>query len=247
MTEPFEMRQSPTRRRQGTEPDKPAKVRNEPRITLNALAEYLTAAAGRRRTIVTEQKRPKGFQVVYYREAEDAIAQCLAAGGTDQRPLDSVLRRLRGGGGRNAWEQSRRDAGVEAVEAFRRWLDDPSADLGRVRSAPPAPRLLNVGSVSVSVRPELLVLDDDDNVVGGVKLYLSKNEALTEERARYSGTILHQYVQGPLGADARADWRRCYVLDVFKGRRWNASRTYTRRRQDVAAACAEIEVLWPRL
>ncbi len=42
------------------------KVRQEPGVSLNVLAEYLTAPAGRRRTIVSEQKKPRACYLVSY-------------------------------------------------------------------------------------------------------------------------------------------------------------------------------------
>ena len=43
-------------------------VREKPRISLNGLAGYLVASASRRRRIITEQKRPRAFQVTQIEE-----------------------------------------------------------------------------------------------------------------------------------------------------------------------------------
>jgi hypothetical protein len=215
-------------------------------MAMNAMAEYLTVGAGRRRAIIDDQKHPPVIPVTYYREALDAIARCLASGGADVSPLDSAIRDLRRAAP-NKQEASRREAGREAISAFRAWLPDSGLDLRGLRRAPQThPRRMIVGGVAISVRPELLIEDDDGHTVGCVKIYLKK-EALSEERAKYTGTMLHQYVQDTLGAGPRADWRRCYVLDVVAGRSSNASKTYTRRRQEIAAACAEIAASWPTL
>lgn len=49
--------------------------RHAPRFSVNSLSEYLVANASRRRRILEEQKRPRDFQVIYYKEAEEAIVR----------------------------------------------------------------------------------------------------------------------------------------------------------------------------
>jgi hypothetical protein len=43
-------------------------VREQPRVSLNQLTEYLVANSARRKRIVEQQKRPNTFQVIYYQE-----------------------------------------------------------------------------------------------------------------------------------------------------------------------------------
>jgi len=44
--------------------------RDEPRISLNQLTEYLTANSSRHKRIIEQQKRPNDFQVIYLRAAD---------------------------------------------------------------------------------------------------------------------------------------------------------------------------------
>ncbi|ODS53415.1 MAG: hypothetical protein ABS36_12240 [Acidobacteria bacterium SCN 69-37] len=80
-------------------------------------------------------------------------------------------------------------------------------------------------------------------IVGAVKLFFSKTAALNDERSRYAGAILQMAVEGLKGAQG-VGHRLCLVLDVFAGRLHQAPRTSRRRRQDVEAACSEIETMW---
>src|SRR4051812_11881596 len=53
--------------------------RTDPRMAVNALADYMTArGAARRRRIISEQKRPKAFMAPYYDQAVGPVADFLA-------------------------------------------------------------------------------------------------------------------------------------------------------------------------
>lgn len=217
--------------------------RATPRVTMNALAEYLTASAGRRRAIITEQRSPKTFRVAYYADAEDAIVATIADQ-LSETPLEAGRARILAAAVSKPWDMARRDTQLEAIEAARAFLQTAGADslrnlaLARRRTSP-----LLVGGVAVSVRPDLLVEATPGVVVGVVKLFFSKTAALNEERSRYAGAILQMAIEGVKGAHG-VDYRRCLVLDVFARRLHQAPRTSRRRRQDVEAACSEIETMW---
>jgi hypothetical protein len=219
-------------------------MRNAPRVTLNALADYLTATAGRRRGIVAEQRRPKTFRVAYYAEAETAISAALA-GGLDQTALDRGIERVHALPASKEWEIARRQTELDAIEACRAFLrEGGAATLPPFSGAPQRARQLMINGVSVSVRPDLLVQPAAGPVTGALKLYFSKSAALTDERARYAGAVLHFYVEQILRPSQQADYRQCFVLDVFARALYAAPRTYRRRRQDIEAACAEIAAIW---
>lgn len=217
--------------------------RSAPRVTMNALAEYLTASAGRRRGIIAEQKSPKTFRVAYYADAEDAITGAISAQ-LSPAPLDAGRTKILSAPVTKPWDMARRDTQLEAIEAARAFLQSPSAavlrDLTFARRRTSA---LLIGGVAVSVRPELLVEEEPHVVVGAVKLFFSKTAPLSDERSRYAGTILQMAVEGLRGAHS-VDHRRCLVFDVFAQRLHQAPRASRRRRQDVEAACAEIEAVW---
>jgi hypothetical protein len=222
-----------------------ATTRSTARISLNALAEYLTATAGRRRGIIADQKRPKTFIVAYYSDAENGIVEALADG-LDLSALDRAAGRIQALPASKEREAARRQSQLEAISACRAFLLGSSAKaLPPLTRASQRPRPLVMNGVVISVRPELLVVDDAGQVVGGLKLYLSKNDVLTEERGRYAGAVLHYSLDQLRGPEGRVDYRRCLVLDVFSRAIHPAPRTYLRRRQDIDAACAEISALWP--
>ncbi len=227
---------------------KEAKVRTNPRISVNCLAEYLVVGAARRRRIVYEQKRPKNYQAPYYTYAEEAIVKFLASPERDFGVLDQAaanLQALETVSRRIKWELTRRAACTEALQAFR---DLAAGDLFAgltVTRAPQNPRLLQLGGIGVSVRPEVLLETlGKEPRLGGAKLFFSKNEALTEDRALYAGTILHQYLDTHPKRTGMVDYRHCLVIDVFAKKVFAAPRTYKRKRTDIEAASLEITLAW---
>lgn len=222
------------------------KVREAPRVSLNALSEYLVASAAGRRRIIQEQKRPKPFQVAYYSEAEDAIARYLASDDRNLLDLQLNFKQLQKGGKSPDWELGRRDTGIEALEGFKKLVPELPLNGLEVRRGPQKSRYLEVSGVTVSVRPEALLVQGtgDNRRLGAVKLYFSKSKPLSEERGRYASTILHAYLETFYTKVGVPDYRICMVIDVFAGKIHTAPRTYKRKRQDVEAACLEINLLW---
>ncbi|MGC4084425.1 MAG: hypothetical protein QM736_20500 [Vicinamibacterales bacterium] len=141
------------------------------------------------------------------------------------------------------WEVARRDTQLEAITAACTFLQqEESAPLRALSTVRRKTVPLIVSGVSISVRPELLV-HLNDAVVGAVKLYFSKTSPLSDERARYGGTILQMAVEMQKSGHT-SDYRNCFIVDVFAKRLHPAPRTSRRRRQDVDAACTEIAALW---
>ena len=56
-----------------------AKAINQPRISVNNLAEFITAKAARQRQILRDQKFPQDYKVMYYKEASEAISICIGS------------------------------------------------------------------------------------------------------------------------------------------------------------------------
>jgi len=47
---------------------------NSPRISVNKLAEFMTAKPARQRQILRDQKYPSDFKVVFYKEASEGMS-----------------------------------------------------------------------------------------------------------------------------------------------------------------------------
>jgi len=216
------------------------KVRDLPRVSLNVLSEYLVASPNRRRRLIEEQKKPRTFRVAYYSEAEESITAYLITG--DLAELQRGLERIKIQEGDTDWEITRKLTCADAIRSSMNLKLEFSEGYKAKRSLNRAQ--LSIGQVSVSVRPEALLSHgaSGSGKLGGIKLYISKSERMTEERARFAGAVLLRYL-AELHRGV-VDYRHCFVVDVFAGKVFIAPRTLKRRWQDVEAACREIALHW---
>jgi hypothetical protein len=222
--------------------------RADPRIGVNALAQYLVAPAGKRRRIISEQKRPKTFQVVYYDPAIDPICEFLA-GNIDHEELLLRRKAVIDAPVAKDWGAQRNESCGKAIRAIATAAPRLLLEELEVKRAMDQPPKLLIGAVQVSVRPELYLIragsDDEPAQRGYLKLYFSKNEPLSSEVGEYIAAILHQYAEMRLAKKGGCDRRLCRVLDVFTGKFHLAPKAIKRRREDIAEACREIETMWP--
>lgn len=216
--------------------------RNDPRTSLSKLGEYLVASAGRRRTIIQDQKNPKAFIAASYREAYGPLAACLVAGG-DPRYLDKQLRTWRTRVPKTDFEARCLPLCIEAVVAFQALL--ATGRLAHLTFATGIDEAsLMIGGVKVSISPDVLVAGPE---AGAAKIYLSKTGPLTKDVSKrpgsssYAATTLHQWVEQELGG---GDPQRCLVIDVFAGEVYLAPRSSVQRRRDIESACREIAAVW---
>ncbi len=223
----------------------------EPRISVNKLGEYLVAKAGRRLTIISDQKHPRDFIVARYNAAFDAIARCLAASG-DPRIIRAAMEKLYDTSPKSMWHQQDIALSVEALDNFLNMIDDLElSGFDVVRAAEGAVPDLTIDNVTISVRPDLYLRDKGTKEVrGAVKLSILKGNAPKnghepdEEAGIYVGTVLHQYASELLSSNEKISPSHCFVIDVFAQRVYSAPTRFKRRRDEVRAACKEIARGW---
>jgi hypothetical protein len=224
-----------------------APVRPEPRISINSLAEYLTAPPVRRGAIVKAHKRPRPVVVAHYAQAQKPIVEFLAAGGGSGAYLLRAAERLEAmaaQSGRPARTRMLLDSAA-ALQRFAGALDVFTLP-GPVSAVMPGPTpYLNLSGVRVSVRPELLYTVPSRNQAGLVKLYFSKTRPLSPEEAWYTTAALYRWGADVAGLGESLVPQRCLVLDVFAGRTFAGARAFTRRLAELEAACEEIALRWP--
>lgn len=224
------------------------RVRTEARISINKLGEYLTAEAGRRRTILKDQKYPPAFQAARYADAEEAIVGHLIAGGRGQA-LETALRALNKGTTASTWHRQRVALCSEAIVAFRALESRLDLRGMSVARGPADAPKLQIAGVTVSVRPELIVTSTDGSRVGLLKLHMTKGEdlRLNDKSGLLVAALCHQFASEHLKSRGTVDRRIVQVLDVFGGRIYVAPVAIARRSAAIEAACEEIAARWSTL
>lgn len=215
-----------------------------PRISINKLAEYMTASPTRQRRIVLQQKRPATFMLNWYDAAQQTITRFLTADEWDEEVIVSEIDRLYALPPANDYEETRNRTNAEALESFLSAYDCLALDDVEVSAGSNDARKLEIEGVEVSVRPEFMLVGRQrgSTVHGAIKLYLNKNLALTDQTAGYIGAALHRFTER--ATEATPTRRYCQVFDVFAGEVYPAPTATKTRFRDVQAACEQIRLLW---
>jgi hypothetical protein len=216
---------------------------------VNKLGEYMTATPLRRRRIVQDQKRPKGFILSRYIEAQDAITKYLVGGKKDDARLLSEIERLNSAPSATEWESDRKRLASQAMQSFFEIADSIALEgLSATPGGNYQPRL-SIGGLELSIRPEVLLSGINRHgrpTAGAIKLYFSKTNPLAADSAAYIATAIQAFVEAHMPR-THAEARNCRVIDVFGQKVYSSPRASARRRNDLVAACEEIARAWEQV
>jgi hypothetical protein len=222
---------------------------NAPRISLNKLCEFMTASIPRQRRIGRDQKFPPDYQRMYYREAQEAVASCIASDLVDTAVVERQIEILNQQAPDTVGTQRRLASNVDALEAFLEMLDDINLQGSTPeRGANDAPKL-QIRNVGISVRPEIVLRAESRNgpVVGAMKIHFPKTNPLNAQSAGYASAVLQEWTTTHMHDDGTSFGPLCCVLDVGSQSFFQGVRATRQRMRDIEDACATIAALWPTI
>ncbi len=193
--------------------------RNEPRISINKLGEYLVATPARRLRIIKDQKNPRNFIVTRYQEATEAIISFLEDGARNDTIIETAIDVLLQKSNLTEFQEQDRDCSIEALESLLDIADEINLDGFQCKRGELEQPRLTIAGVSISVRPEIIITGTNrtgDITIGLLKVYLAKSHPHTEQAGSYIGTVLHQFAMHYLGEKGTVNYRHCQTLDVFR-------------------------------
>lgn len=236
------------------ETDRKYNYNPDPRLSAGQLAEYLTATAPRRTSIIREAKYPKTAIVAKYNAARAGIAKHLCAGPDGPDHLGETLSRLADrGSGPDASDwilEDCRDSSV-ALRVFQRSHGGLINQQLNFRPLPDGLPLLLIGGVGISVALDATVhrrARDGSDRVGGVMLFFSKrlaSDAAAGERVVVSALLCLMFAEKHLLHAGTVDPKLCFALDVFGQRLIPAPSGRTKRTTAMEHSCVEIAGRWP--
>lgn len=221
--------------------------RSQPRISVNKLGEYLVATPVRRRRIIKDQKRPSEVIVTRYRDAFEAMTAFLENGAIDDEIIYRALSNLTTKPVSTDFQEQDRNLSIEVLGKFLGLSDQFDFDRKQLRRGVNDPSQLLISNVSVSVRPDVILIAPNISgkaKVGIIKLYLSKTFPLDDNSGVYIGALLQRYTSEFFRSDGVIDHNLCRTIDVFAERIYYAPRAFRRRLNDIEAACEEINRAW---
>lgn len=214
---------------------------------MNKLAEYLGSDALRRRRIIEDQKEPLEFMVTRYKIAKLAMIDYLRSN-YDVDIIDKAIEALRRKKCITDFEKNDKKTSIEALESFLE-IKFPEQLLDFKLSKPTKRLKLIESKLQVNVNPELVIegIYRKKQVLGAIKIHISKNNLLTEDMQKNVSTLLHKVVEENILIDSKKEivyLDFCLSIDVFNQSVHCAPKSYKRRRKIIGFACDEINLIW---
>ncbi|QHL88006.1 hypothetical protein GU926_11430 [Nibribacter ruber] len=216
--------------------------RLKPRLSVNKLGEYLSAAPYRRRKILQDAKYPQTVIFKRYNSAANIIRDFFVSDRRHESMVQDAIEKFRQQKPTSKYQREVIHSCIEALTRFMQFIEESSFPEGNeFQDGISISASIAIEGTQVSVRPEILI-HEKGKVVGGVKLYFSKSFPLSKDSAEYIGTLLMKYLE--LKLDRPIKSRNCFVIDVFSKTIYTAPKSHIRRFQDIEAACQEISSRW---
>ena len=167
------------------------------KISVNKIAEYLSADVLRRKTIIQNQKVPPTFKTQPYSKARKFGVELLAEAITPIE-LSNIVSQLQSLPAAREFERRNNKLSAEALSAFLKSYKSimQSLSIGeRFEKVPTNAEIdIEVNELIISLRPDALIKDENSKVVGFVKFHFSKKNCLdTSAREIVAMTIRKYY------------------------------------------------------
>ncbi len=212
-----------------------------PKISLNKLGEYMTATPARRRRIIEDQIAPKGFIAARYTDARENISSHIAGEISDDN-LETMAVDLRNKIYDSKFVAQDKNLSADAIDSFLEISDQLPTGYKFEKAPANGKSTLALSGVDVSIRPDVYIKNDNNEVVGAVKLHFPKSNPLTTTSGEYVATALKTFLQE--STKTPIDHKLCIVVDVSSSSVIPAPKAGKKRMIDIEAACEEFGNQW---
>jgi hypothetical protein len=226
------------------------KIRTEPRISMNKLAEYaVEPSSSRRRSIIADQIVERSFKRVTYEQGRRALARFFVNPAATSDDLLRMAGDLRDRAASNP-EMDKQDkrsliCSARALEAFEMIAEDVK---GKKAVAAPGGKdasPLTWSGVRVSVRPDICLLKPGtEQRIGAIKFHFSVEHRLPPKALKYAATILRTYL---IENGETPQPSLCLAVDVMSTEYEASPRGMTAIVKELKGSCQEIAERWPSI
>lgn len=225
---------------------------NDPRISVNKLAEYMVSKAARQRKLLRDRKYPDpDFQMgMYHKEASEAIASYLIGDQISTLSIDTQIQIIKQQNPGKIGTQRRLNSNIEAMERFLDMLDDFDFGDNKPALGEHAPPKLTYHNVAISVRPEIILRGEKKGkkIVGAIKLHFAKGFQMDDDAAGYVSASVNEFCIRHVAADDETvSSELCQVFDIGSGNIFPGVKSIKRRLQDIEDTCQNIAAIWPTI
>jgi hypothetical protein len=223
---------------------------SSPRISVNKLAEFIEAKGARQRQILRDQKFPTEYKGMFYKEASEAIATCIASNLENTSVIERAIAILEQQTSDKVGTVRRIQSNIDALETFEAMLDDIDLNKAEPSLGANSPPKLAIQNVDISVRPEIILIGEGKGgkpLVGALKLHFPRTFPLSDSAAGYASALLQEYTKTYLAANDEASGTLCPVIDVGSRKMYQGVKSVLQRMREIEANCRNIAALWPTI
>jgi hypothetical protein len=240
--------------------------RNEPRLSANQLAEYITFGIERAENIIHDAKFLQAFIPTWYEDSSDALTKYLADPLRKKSNLYDEVERLQALA-KSTHSEDEGDRALLDIRIIERFLvSENSLGLNKFAFvAPPKSPPLKIEGVLVSVKPNLLIHPLEiakKKRVGGIIFRLSKSidhesakkestiakrKDLRREMGAYVAMLLAMNLEKHLAHLGSASSDHCLAVDVPLGEAIPVPSNPSTRLKTIKKACRQIAQTWPNI
>ena len=232
--------------------------RKHPRISANALAQYMVSSDITRHRIIREAREPEEVRTTYYRDARNSVCAFLADPIRNPKHLATAEQNFKQRAGDPLLSCRQHEVAAQSVEVVHA-IHGMRNELGKYQfiKAPWGKSfIMPMRGVDVSVRLDLLVHGVHRGIdqIGAAVLKMTKDDAnspLTlqrrEDAGAYAAALVWLYVSQHLETDRTPSNKLCMSIDVRHGKAFVAPRRNSMRIRNLKAACQNIAALWDQV
>jgi len=216
------------------------------KISLNQLAEFSGASEASKKRIIKQQLTPNPFMVPRYQLTKARIKKSLELKG-DLSPIKEAVKILEAKQTSTSWQINDKKVSLEALTRFVK-IKLPSLfktlDFEIIK---PTNKTIELKDVDIIVAPEIVIKGklNGRNVIGGVKIHISKTKPFDLTKSRYVATVVYKYLEEQIASKGDIVLPElCLCLDVFNERLVPAQENSEEIFKQIGGFCDEIKLLW---
>lgn len=216
------------------------------KISLNQLAEFSGASDALKRRIIKQQISPNTFKVPRYQRTKAGITRSIARKG-DLEPIYDAIKILQEKKATTNWQINDKKVSIEALDRFIKiklpaLLKKLDFEVIRMKN-----KTLKFRNVDIIVAPEIIIKGtlNGRNIIGGVKIHISKTKPFDLAKSKYVAAIVYKYLKDEVAKkEDTVHPELCFCLDVFNEKLVPAPSDSEDILKQIKDVCDEFKSLW---
>lgn len=217
-------------------------------ISINQYADFIKASDAKRLRIIRQQKKPNVFRIAYYQLAKARIRKTLKDNGSLIHIKDA-LTKLSERVPNSKRQLSDKSVSIEALEKFLILKIPQILKNEKIEFLNPKDynNSIDVCGLSIIIAPEIIfkTIIDDKEVLGGIKLHISKSNSFDNEQQQIIASGICNYLESNVATTEQIVLPEfCISLDIFGNGFISTSNAKKNLISSYKKECKEIIKIW---